>query len=223
MTTQPSAIGSNKIKQGHNNYSISIFITALLGLGIGVWAIIGHTFSLGGLNSWLIDGIYGFYTCMLTSSLVSGNGYFYMFIDKLFNDKTIIDPFKKNPEPTSQENLNKRISNFQFFGILLGIVAAIGLTIVQFVFHVNLPFNSSTFTNILGNNVVVSIFSHAVLALGNFSMWCGIGNRSGRLFDYIHKNRQKNPESNTESFFSHKDIHYTLALIGGFLAGIVLN
>jgi hypothetical protein len=213
-------IGSNKIKKGHNNYSLSIFITVIIGVGLGAVTIAAHIFSLSGLSSWLIDIMYGVHTCILASSLVSGNGYFYMFIDKLFNDKTIPDRLKKKPESARQETFWKRILNFQFFGILLGLLAAIGLTVIQFVFHVNIPFDGSAFRNYLGNSAIASIFSHAILALGNFSLFCGLGNRSGRFADYL-RNNNKSPFS-AKKFFAHKDVHYTLAILGGFVAGIVL-
>ncbi|MGB6977464.1 MAG: hypothetical protein WBE18_08445 [Gammaproteobacteria bacterium] len=230
-------------KKKSNNYSISILLTSLIGGVLGAFVIVLHAFQVLDIITWVTNAIYGVNALLLTSRLVSGNGYLHMLFDRLAGDKTLFDRFSnslelqdlKNPH-TPPESFGQRLkklfkTDFQFDGLWIGLVCAIALTVVQVVFHVSVPYDN-VFSSFIGQNAD-TIISHSIMVLGNLSLFCGLGNRLGRTADYIKNSRALNQAENVSQnktkrqrfseLFGLKDVHYTLSIIFGFLAGVALT
>jgi len=227
-----------------NNYTLAIFATFAIGIGIVLPLLIAHCLAVGTIPDWLIDIIYVLFGITSVSQFVSGNGYVQQFTDAVFKDKTLFHPLlslisnKFSPQkdqpgldnhsadkklvtqetevPKNQEEKKaENPINAKFFGLTLGLIVAIGLTIFELIQHVPMPYVSD----------IGRLLAGAIFFIANVSTFAGLTNRIGATLDYFisHKKKDKASEEKPKELLRRKSVNYSLAIIVGVIVGLAIS
>jgi len=190
-----------------NNYVLSILFTLVGSIGLALVIIALHVLDLGDLSDGLLELVCGIELFMLVSQMMSGNGYFFQFIDKIVKEKTLFHKARFIFRKSEFKSNNHKISNTLhkdpiFIGLTVGTVTAIGLSILELLLHMT-PFAG------LGK-----VFSSLILFVSNLSLCNGLGNRIGRIVLHYENNN---------AAWSVDEKYYTRSLSAGLIIGIVAS
>lgn len=216
----------------YNNYTISILVTTLVGVGIIIPALIMHALSLGALSTWLIDLVSVVFGISFVSRFVSGSSYFAQLIDRLTQEYTILDVVftKLNLKKTNLKNdlqdkqhlINrntqtaneKRKSKYfgQFIGNTLGFIIATTLGVVTLCLRAVTP------------TIINGFISSAFFLINHISNFSGLFNRSGRAIDFFRKdlNKKDNITKEKKGIFRRHRVNYVIGVLLGAVAAAVL-
>ena len=203
-------------KKKYNNYTLSIFVTTLIGVALIIPALLLHALKLGALSGWLIDFVSGVYGLAFVSRLVSGSGYASSLLDSLTHKYTVLELFlpKSTNHPKSDtitllsasKNINAKTKKSrigQKVGNLLGFISGTVFAVATIILRAVTP-------NII--NAVISTGFYLINHISNFS---GLFNRGGKVIDFLH-------EDSNQSRLRRKNVNYVIGVIVGAIAGAAL-
>lgn len=224
----------------YNNYTLGIFLATLLGISLSlVLFLIGHL-TFGELSVWLSNFAAAVFSILFISRIVSGVGYTQMVADTISDENTAYQLLKIIFKPKSEltllqrtkilfNGLSKRI-NAQFIGNTIGIVLSVVLTILCAALHAAaaLPF-VQTFYQVIATGLLfimtVSALSGLFGRMGRFIDFCLRAKRQQgkRLHSALADKIQYAIFNKVKGFFRHRDINYSLSIVGGLIFGAVFS
>jgi len=166
-------------------YKGAILTFFLMGaaLFLPIFIVYALSFGLHALPEWLLVAIFG---CI--SPLVSGMGYKGKLLDKTTED------------PSNLKTAGETV------GLVIGVTAALTVSILALVFHEAIPFGG-----VLGD-----FLGTFMLFVMNASLFMGLCSRSGRVADYFrHAFHKENP-------LQQEKVNYVLAITVGIVIGIAI-
>lgn len=193
-------------KPKQNNYSLAILLTLIGGAAIALTFFLLHCFELpSGAASWLIDLIIGFHGVEFVGRLISGNGYFFQFIDRLTDSTTLVDKIQGKSAKRSMLDIIRQ-EPATFIGLGLGLVVGVVIFALTVAYHLTLVKH------------LISVGKWAAIAIGSIftiSTYAGLGNRLGASIDIIKnaiQNKSEKPNTN---------INYAISVCAGVAIGMV--
>jgi hypothetical protein len=191
-----------QIKTGNNNYSLSTLLTFVGGAGLAIALLLLNYFSLPPMGAqWLFDLIMAYQTFALVGGLVSGNGYFFQWIDRLTKETTLWNRLRhRHYDGTVKSHLKAELSTF--IGLSLGLIAGIG--IISYTIAKRVPIVNS----------FVSAMGAVINVIRSISTYGGLGNRVGQMIDNYKRGLFKKDAQNPT---------YTFGISAGLLIGVLLT
>lgn len=176
-----------------------------------------HALDTEALSGYLFDIAYGSETFLFISQMISGNGYFFQFIDRISKERTLFEKIAEQFKQTQEENapllerqLNSSLrrkratkkAKTSFIGLSIGLLGAVALSVADILLNVSLPFTG------LG-----AAFSIMIMFIGNLSLCGGLGNRTGHTVGFF-----QDPDP-----FHAKEFYYTCGVLTGLFLGFALT